>query len=154
MSDKKKPGRGSEREADTNYEIGYGKPPEHTRFAPGQSGNPKGRPRGSRNLSTVVGELARQTMTITEGGRPRRVPRYTALNLILWGKALKGDHKAFMAIHQSMRDAGLLRAEVEVEQPAFSQDDQLIIHDYIARIGATLPKKRRPNNQAKKDPQK
>ena len=78
------------------------------------------------------------------------MPRYTALNLILWGKALKGDHKAFMAIHQSMRDAGLLRAEVEVEQPAFSQDDQLIIHDYIARIGATLPKKRRPNNQAKK----
>jgi hypothetical protein len=152
MSDKKKPGRGSGREADTNYEIGYGKPPEQTRFAPGQSGNPKGRPRGSRNLSTVVGELARQTMTITEGGRPRRVPRYTALNLILWGKALKGDHKAFMAIHQSMRDVGLLRPEVEVPQTDITQDDQLIIQDYFSRTGGTLAKTSKSHKKAKKEP--
>jgi hypothetical protein len=100
-------------------------------------------------------------MIITEAGRPRRVPRYVALQLIQWAKALKGDHKAFMAIHQSMRDAGLLRAEVEVAPPVISQDDQLIIEDYLTRIGITSPgeggdgtrgRKRSPRNLTKKEP--
>jgi hypothetical protein len=138
-----------------NYQVGYGRPPRHSRYIPGRSGNPKGRPRGRQNLSTVLGKLARQTMIITEGGRPRRVPRYVALQLIQWAKALNGDHKAFMAIHQSMRDAGLLRAEVEVTQPVISQDDQLIIEDYLTRIGVTSPRKvKKTTKSSTKEPTK
>ncbi len=128
---------------DVDYSVGYGRPPRDTRFRPGISGNPGGRPKGRQNLSTVLGKLARQTMTITEGGHTRRVPRYVALQLLQWSKALNGDHKAFMAIHQSMRDAGLLRAEVETVPPVITDDDQLIIQDYLTRIGVTPNHKRK-----------
>ena len=33
------------------YEVGYGRPPQHTQFRPGQSGNPAGRRKGVRNLA-------------------------------------------------------------------------------------------------------
>ena len=47
-------GRGS---AKAGYEVGYGKPPQHSRFKPGQSGNPKGRPKSAKGLNTIVGKL-------------------------------------------------------------------------------------------------
>src|SRR5262245_29748444 len=40
--------------AKSQYEIGYGKPPRHTRFQKGQSGNPRGRKRGSVNTEITL----------------------------------------------------------------------------------------------------
>ena len=37
-----------------DYEIGYGRPPKHTQFKKGQSGNPEGRPKGIKSLSTEL----------------------------------------------------------------------------------------------------
>ena len=54
--------------------VGYGRPPLHSRFKPGRSGNPKGRAKQSRNLRTIVQQVLREDMPIREGGRLRRMP--------------------------------------------------------------------------------
>ena len=57
---------------DELYEVGYGKPPKHTQFKPGQSGNRKGRPRGQRNFRTVVNDaLKRKSPSGRANGRAR-----------------------------------------------------------------------------------
>ena len=56
MRDAKKTNR---KGAEGNHEVGYGKPPKHTRFKPGQSGNSKGRPKGVRNFRRMSKPLSK-----------------------------------------------------------------------------------------------
>jgi hypothetical protein len=75
-------------------DVGYCSPPKGPRFKPGQSGNPKGRPRGSLNLTTALaGELG-ERITVRENGRSLRVSKQLALLKTLIAKALHGDIKA------------------------------------------------------------
>lgn len=56
------------------YTVGYGKPPTHTKFAKGKSGNPSGRPKGSNNdLSRVLQEVFDQTVSIGVNGKSKKV---------------------------------------------------------------------------------
>ena len=62
MSDKKMP---------DNYEVGYGKPPKDTQFQKGVSGNPRGRPKKSRDFDHELIRESESFMTINENGRPK-----------------------------------------------------------------------------------
>jgi hypothetical protein len=73
-------------------EVGYKKPPKHTQFLPGKSGNPKGRPRGTK--SPTGDEVFDQLMTVTRKGKPKKIKAIDALLSQLMIDALKGDHKA------------------------------------------------------------
>jgi hypothetical protein len=55
--------------------VGYKKPPRHTQFQPGRSGNPKGRPKGSKNFSTVIEQELRRTIHVTENGQRKKIIR-------------------------------------------------------------------------------
>src|SRR5689334_24983502 len=55
-----------------DYEVGYGRPPRHTRFAKGQSGNPRGRPCGAKNFTTLLEEALNEPVTVTENGGRRK----------------------------------------------------------------------------------
>jgi len=79
---------------DRNYEVGYGKPPMHTRFKPGQSGNPKGRKPGSKNVMTLLEQTLFDTVKVRENGKLRRVPAIQACLLNLRNQAIKGDPRA------------------------------------------------------------
>ena len=81
----------------TNYAVGYGKPPLTRRFKSGQSGNRRGRPRGSKNCKTIVREIANEMHTVTEDGRLRRRSILEFMLLALRNRAAEGDVRAFRA---------------------------------------------------------
>ncbi len=63
----KKPKKPAANGSGSDYEVGYGKPPRHTRFQPGRSGNPRGRPKDTKNLKTdLIEELAESGQTFAE----------------------------------------------------------------------------------------
>lgn len=79
---------------DKDYEVGYKKPPKHTQFQPGQSGNPAGRPKDTRNVKHVLLQVATEDMLISENGQSKVVSKQEALIRRLYADALAGDKAA------------------------------------------------------------
>ena len=119
--------------------VGYCNPPVHTRFKPGQSGNPKGRRKGQRNVHTVVDEALSERITIREGNRTRSVTKLDAVILTMVSAALKGDTKAQAQLIMLLRSLGMTGEPPEAPtQEPFTADDQGLIADYFRRNGSTL----------------
>jgi hypothetical protein len=77
-----------------DYPVGYKKPPEHTRFQPGQSGNMKGRPKKAATVTEIVSRQLRRTVTVNDGHKTRKIPLVDAILMTHIGKAAKGDHRS------------------------------------------------------------
>jgi hypothetical protein len=121
---------------DAPYEVGYGKPPKHTRFKPGQSGHPSGRPRGQRNFRTAVRQALKEKITIREGDKSRTVSKMEAIIQITFNKALKADAKGLVAFIQFVRWAGLMDEEPEPSSSeSISAEDEAILAEYLERHG-------------------
>jgi hypothetical protein len=73
------------------YKVGYGKPPQRTQFKKGQSGNPKGRPRRSKNVATVAQDALYALVEVNENGRRQRVSKIEVGFKQLANRIAKGD---------------------------------------------------------------
>jgi hypothetical protein len=124
----------------TNYHVGYGKPPVKNRFKRGQSGNLKGRPKGARNLRTLIAELMNARIYVTENGRRRSISTQEALLKGMLADALRGDHKARTALlalaTQMLSDEG----NGPPATPTRVQDSQ-ILQRALARMQRQLTQK-------------
>lgn len=81
------------KKTEAEYEVGYGKPPSHSRFKAGRSGNPKGRPKGSKSIGIMAKDTIMRKVTIVEGGKPKKVNAVEAVFLRIIKGAMEGDSR-------------------------------------------------------------
>ena len=94
-----------------SYRVGYARPPLASRFQPGRSGNPKGRPKGAKNLDTLVREKLGSKVTVREGGRERRMSKGEIGVTKLVNRFVEtGDFKLYLALSRSQDASGAGRA--------------------------------------------
>jgi len=78
----------------SKFEVGYGRPPKATQFRAGKSGNPRGRPKGTRSVGAVLRDVIRQRIAVTENGRTRRILVLEVVLRRLANDAMRNDPKA------------------------------------------------------------
>src|SRR5215469_1502966 len=88
----------------SGYEVGYGKPPRHTQFKKGQSGNPRGRPPEAKNLSTLLNEALNERVVVTDSGGRRRVSKRAAIIKQLVNRSAKADMRALKILLDMLQD--------------------------------------------------
>ena len=110
-----------------DYKIGYRKPPEGRRFKKGQSGNRKGRPRGTRNLKTDLRELLQETVVMREGERPVQISGQYALLKSTLMRALKGDSRATTnMLNLMVRVLGVEETAADMLAPLAEEESALL----------------------------
>ena len=87
--------------------VGYGRPPKHTRFKPGQSGHREGRPRGSRGVKKIVEEIAFETHVVTDDGKRTRRSTIDLVAMALRRHAMSGNIRAIRATHDYLQRFGV-----------------------------------------------
>src|ERR1700731_1585801 len=125
-----------------DYEVGYGKPPRHTRFELGRSGNPRGRPGGSKNLSTSLNEALKEPVVVVENGRRRKITKRQAIITQLVNRSAKADLKAIQILLTMLRDIESRADPRSADPAAFTGADQQIIQRIRAPLGARKDKPR------------
>jgi len=112
------------------YTVGYGKPPKHSRFKPGQSGNPKGRPKGARGLGALLDEELKQSIPVTEGGRTRKLRKLSVIVKAVLAKAMKGDARALQFI---VNHSATLKELTAAHPDELEAQDHMLIAAYERR---------------------
>lgn len=100
------------------YEVGYGRPPRHTRFKKGQSGNLKGRPKGSQNVDRLVIQELMRPITIVVDGKRVTMPTYLVGIRQAGRKATSGDAKAVKLCKDLLAEAKAREIAREAVEPS------------------------------------
>jgi hypothetical protein len=121
------------------YEVGYGKPPRHTRFAKGQSGNPRGRPCGAKSFTTLLEEALNEAVTVTENGGRRKVSKRRAIVTQLVNRSATADFRAIKLLFDIVRENERLTEAASSETAEFSEADEKVLAQLRARYSKGEP---------------
>jgi hypothetical protein len=122
----------------SNDEVGYGNPPKKTQFKKGQSGNPRGRPKGQPNLATVLEKALHEKVIINENGRRRAVTKLEAAVKQLVNKAASGDLRALQQLAALARTGEERSAEPVASTATMTEVDKKVLEGVLRRFGATV----------------
>ncbi len=117
------------------YDVGYGKPPVHFRFKPGQSGNPKGKAKGQKSARSLIYKIAFEQLSVNTAKGTKRMPAIEAVLRQLMARAAKGDARAATELIKLVKeidprdDAAATFSKVAMA--ALSEEDMAILkrHD-------------------------
>ena len=125
--------------SDDGFAVGYKKPPRHSRFQPGRSGNPRGKQKGVRNFGTDVKRTLEVPVRLNDQGRARRVSTQEAALLRLREKALSGDARSIVQILELAKIFNNSTAVESVGDVALAAEDQAILDAYAEEVRSRPP---------------
>lgn len=117
-----------------------GNPPKDTQFRPGRSGNPEGRPKGSKNVRTILTEAARAPVSVTINGKTRKISKIEATAIQLANKAASGDRFAVGKFLDLMDEIETRAAAARRTQFPLSEVDVEVLRAAYERMKQTDPK--------------
>jgi Family of unknown function (DUF5681) len=125
--------------SDDGFAVGYKKPPQHSRFQPGRSGNPRGKEKGVRNFGSDVKRTLEVPVRLNDQGRARRVSTQEAALLRLREKALNGDARSIVQILELAKIFNNSTAVESVGNKALAAEDQAILDAYAVEVRSRPP---------------
>ena len=115
------------------YEVGYGKPPRHSQFKKGRSGNPRGRPSGSKNLSTLLNQALNERVVVAENGGRRKITKRQAIVTQLVNQSAKADWRATKILLDILQ-AIEARTEPAAAEGSFDAADAKVVEQLRTRF--------------------
>ena len=134
--------RNRKRSKPSSYAVGYGRPPKATQFEKGVSGNPKGRPKGSRTVGALLQDILQQKIAVTENGRTRRLPALEVILRRLANDAMRSEPRALKLLLALYDRYGEL-PETNLRLDEILAEDREILSNFLNRPPGT------PNDKAK-----
>jgi hypothetical protein len=129
--------------------VGYGRPPKATQFKKGKSGNPKGRPKGSRPIGAVLQEVLGQRIAVTENGRTRRLPALEVMLRRLANDAMRSEPVA-LKLMLSLFDRYGESPEATIKLDEILEEDKAILANFLKAPGRS-GQTQKPKNGAHRD---
>lgn len=115
-----------------NYQVGYCRPPKTTRFKPGQSGNPKGRPKGAMDTHRLIDAIISKKVSATIDGTPIRISKKQAMLLRLANSAASGDLKSMQLLLPHMLQIDEKKAaRARMQADDITSTDREILNKYL-----------------------
>ena len=125
---------------DGDYQVGYRKPPAHSRFQKGASGNPKGRPPASKNLATLLARAIDAPVVVTENGKRKKKRKLEVAITQLVNKATSADLRAgitlFNMVEKYLPAEQAASSGLEPTNKSVSESDARIMANVQARIAS------------------
>ena len=113
-----------------DYAVGYRRPPKASQFMAGKSGNPRGRPKGSRPVGAVSHDIMQQKVATTEKGKTRRMSALEVMLRRLVSDAMRSDSRA-MKLLLSLADRYGNSPEAALRLGEMPAEDREILAQYL-----------------------
>jgi hypothetical protein len=115
---------------DSDYDVGYKKPPKAGQFQPGKSGNPRGRSKNIKNFRTDFMEELDQKIELSEGGKKVKVSKQQALIKRLINGAINGDAKATATVVPLILDFSDVD-DIKNNAKPLTDQESLLLRNYL-----------------------
>lgn len=135
--------RNRKRSKPSSYPVGYRRPPKASQFQKGESGNPRGRPKGSRTVGALLQDILRQKIAVTENGRTRRLPALEVILRRLANDAMRSEPRALKLL-LALYDRYGESPETDLRLDEILAEDREILANFLNKPASRTSVKAKP----------